>query len=454
MQDESVDAPQLELTAEPAAGEDALQLNAADSPDPATNLGDAFSIKNKKPKTEPALPMKVAKAVTAEANDSVVAALMGLKLPSAKAKAKPSVSAAVASVTIAPVEPEPRPQQPVAESLPNAYEAFEETVVTPAAAVDTERYERDAAVQGADQVPEVTAAPAETPVPMMRLVYPPLEDEPVTEAALPSTEIEELASVEEPEIAVEPSTPADPLPDPPPAYRERGPEDAQPSTPKPRRAIPVAPQWPSEPPQATPKRRAAPLPAPAEIPTPPVHIVPAARAMPAAPKGISPRQASIDEPAGRTGAWWTIPLTFVGIAIVACSILIPASDENRRANYELAKIERDVDYFERQSAVNKDFIERVNTDATLAERLALRQLHQTRQGVKIAPMSGKPDAFGASPFAMTRLDPPVPLPPYEPVQTVLSEWFTGEKQAQQMAALGLIVAGAGVMLGGRRGLGA
>jgi hypothetical protein len=256
--------------------------------------------------------------------------------------------------------------------------------------------------------------------------------------------------LKEPEPATEADVPATLLPGPLPEYRERGPQDVPPANPKPRRAIPVAPQWPSEPPQAPPKRRTSPLPAPAEIPTPPVHIVPPVRQAVTPSRSNSATPSVPTEPAGPTGAWWTIPLTFVGIAIVACSILIPASDENRRANYELAKIEQDVDYFERQSAVNKDFIERVNTDATLAERLALRQLHQTRQGVKIAPMSGKPDAFGASPFAMTRLEPPQPLPAYQPVDDVLTDWFLGEERSQQMAAIGLVVAGAGVMLGGRR----
>jgi hypothetical protein len=154
-------------------------------------------------------------------------------------------------------------------------------------------------------------------------------------------------------------------------------------------------------------------------------------------------------PAPPTGAWWTIPLTFVGIAITACAILVPAADENRRHTYELTKIEREVDYFQRQSAVNVDFLHRVDSDPTLAERLALRQLHRTREGATVAALGGvKPDRFGASPYAITRLDPPADLPPYTPVPGKLGEWFLGDKRPQQMAGLGLCVAGAGVLLGG------
>ncbi len=153
-------------------------------------------------------------------------------------------------------------------------------------------------------------------------------------------------------------------------------------------------------------------------------------------------------PAGRTGAWWTLPLMCVGIAMTACAVLVPATDENRQAMHELAKIERDVDYFERQSDVNKQFLEHVSTDPTLAERLALRQLRLTRVASKIVPMPKTDDAFGMSPYALVSIDPPVPMPAYRPLGGFISTYFLDSKGQIYLAGLGILLTAAGVILGG------
>lgn len=477
MEDQRSEAPELELTAAvptgDADGADALQVIPTDSPETDVTLGDAFHITiHKKP--DPAPPMKASKPVTAEANDSVVAALMGRPIGMVKPGAGPVASApATIASTMSPVEStqhsdavsnsevkaevalaEPRP------SRPRSPGAAAQAVDRPASAIVL--------------LNESTARAATSNTPVLTIENGSTGSSASPRESRSAPSPTRIAASASPLIAKPPIT-KPPITKPPVA----------PAVPAvlPKRAIPVAPVWPSPSAAsaggATPTEKFAAKPAP--VPSPPhLYVPPAPTRQRPEPPAPAPRPASpipapsikaeskkpaIESPAkkffppepedtfesaGSTGAWWTIPLTFVGIAIVACAMLIPAADENRRDNYELAKIERDVDYFDRQSAVNQDFLKRVNTDATLAERLAMRQLHQTRQGVKLAPINGKPDRFGASPYAMTRLDPPPPLPPYQPVPGRLSEWFLGGKNPQQMAGLGLVVAGAGVMLGGLR----
>ncbi|MBC7784885.1 MAG: hypothetical protein H7144_13690 [Burkholderiales bacterium] len=154
---------------------------------------------------------------------------------------------------------------------------------------------------------------------------------------------------------------------------------------------------------------------------------------------------------GRTGAWWSIPMLCAGVAIVACALLVPAADANRRAAHELAQIDQDVAYFERQSDVNKEFLERVSTDPTLAERLAMRQLRLTRADARIVDVPRKQDAFSMSPYALVAVEPPAALSAYRPIGGVLAKYFLNTKGQIYLAGLGVLLAAAGVILGGGSG---
>ncbi|MGC4030717.1 MAG: hypothetical protein QM754_03060 [Tepidisphaeraceae bacterium] len=510
MTDERTDAPDFDLPPL-TTGEDALQVGPADVPaDASVANAEAFAMRTSAPK--PAAPAaKPNKPISAAANAGVIAALMGKPLP--KVAKKPAVKAAAVAAVGAMTPPSPKlPPEPAAvpSTLDVAAPMATESVIdfetsadadspvgaTPASPVIAESAKiadaaeiadtGDAGVAPTEKVAEPfvafeltqTALPASLAVtdavvaggaveaaePLavaFESVKVPAEPEPVA-ADVPNVEVTpsvattvavvDAETVDAAEVAASPAIEVTPPAAIAPKLTERVVEvvppvaavDAKPSrrpaapvaVESPKRPIPVAPVWPtenSEPVTPTPK---------AQSPRP--------KAPPAARPKPQPKPAEPELPVGRTGAWWTIPLTFVGIAIVACAVIIPAAEETRRDAYELAKIEQDVDYFQKQSAVNADFLDRVNTDATLAERLAMRQLHQTRPGVKLAPLGGEKDAFGASPFAITKLDPPQPLPPYQPNKGPLTEWFVGDKRPQQMAALGLLIAGIGVMVGGGR----
>lgn len=151
---------------------------------------------------------------------------------------------------------------------------------------------------------------------------------------------------------------------------------------------------------------------------------------------------------GRTGAWWTLPLIFAGVGVLACALLVPAADENRRAMYDLAKIERDVAYFERQSEVNREFLERVSSDPTLAERLAMRQLRMTREDAKIAPLPTQHEKYGMSPFALVTIDPPPAIPEYRPIGGLLGKWFSDAQRQMYFCGAGLLMIATGLICGG------
>lgn len=121
-----------------------------------------------------------------------------------------------------------------------------------------------------------------------------------------------------------------------------------------------------------------------------------------------------DEPPARGGGW-TIPILCAGIAIIACCVLIPQADANRRLMYERQMLRMDLETVERQVAVNGEFLHRVGEDPTLAERLAERQMKVIPEGTRVLELKHESDGTGMSPFQLVSVAPPPPLPPYRPV---------------------------------------
>jgi len=151
-----------------------------------------------------------------------------------------------------------------------------------------------------------------------------------------------------------------------------------------------------------------------------------------------------------SGAWWTLPTMCVGLCLIAASILVPAADENRRAAHELAKIDNDVAHFQKQSEVNKAFLDLVSSDPTLAERLAIRQLRLTRADARIAPLqaSHPSDAWDRSPGALVHVPRPAPLADYVPMGGFLARWFLDAQRQFYLTGLGILLTAAGVIFGG------
>ena len=150
------------------------------------------------------------------------------------------------------------------------------------------------------------------------------------------------------------------------------------------------------------------------------------------------------------GGWWTIPTLCAGLAIIACGVIIPQTDANRRLAHEKAQLQLDYDSITRQVEVNELFLSHVANDPNLAERLAQRQAGLYRENTAVLPVGNANTAHrGAmSPFQLTAVIPPEPLPPYQPRSGFLANTFLHPKHGLWACGVGLFLAATGLVMGG------
>jgi len=148
----------------------------------------------------------------------------------------------------------------------------------------------------------------------------------------------------------------------------------------------------------------------------------------------------------KSGAW-TIPLLCAGIAILACCLLIPAADENRRLTWERERLKADLEQIQKQVKVNDAFLQRLMADPTLSERLARRQMKMVREGTSVLETRAVVDKEGLSPFLLITLPPPAEMPPYQPVGGVLSRVCRNPKSQLYLTGAGLLMIACGLVLG-------
>jgi hypothetical protein len=177
-----------------------------------------------------------------------------------------------------------------------------------------------------------------------------------------------------------------------------------------------------------------------------------------------PAEPLVDElgPAPRGGGW-TLALLCAGIALIACTVLIPTADANRRLVYEREKLKLDLESIRKQVATNDDFLKRVADDPNLAERLAQRQMKIIRQGTRVLELKKQKQhpagAGGAataaagftaddmSPFHLVHVAPPPPLPPYKPVGGLLAGLCYNPHTRLYLTGIGLFLMAGGLVLG-------
>ncbi len=152
-----------------------------------------------------------------------------------------------------------------------------------------------------------------------------------------------------------------------------------------------------------------------------------------------------NQPVG--GGLFTIPLLCLGIGLIACCLLIPAADENRRSVYERQKLQADLDQITHQIAVNDEFLKRVADDPTLSERLAQRQMKMVREGTSVLEMKGQTNTREMSPFELVTLPPPPELPPYRPMGGQLSTICRNPRTQLFLMGGALLLVAAGLVLG-------
>lgn len=155
-----------------------------------------------------------------------------------------------------------------------------------------------------------------------------------------------------------------------------------------------------------------------------------------------------DEPelvGSTTGGGWTIPLMCLGIATIAFAMVIPQADANRRLAYERASLRADLESIQAQVATNDEFLRRLAGDATLAERLAQRQLNLQRAGTKALPIGSRDNS--SSPFDLVKVPPPPAREPYEPVGGKLAAVCRDTRSRLYLMGAGLFVLGVGLIFG-------
>ena len=78
---------------------------------------------------------------------------------------------------------------------------------------------------------------------------------------------------------------------------------------------------------------------------------------------------------------WTIPLLCAGIAVIACCLLIPAADENRRLAYERDKLKLDLEQIQKQIGINDarvDYLGRIRVLSCLVLSFVLDSSERSR----------------------------------------------------------------------------
>lgn len=163
------------------------------------------------------------------------------------------------------------------------------------------------------------------------------------------------------------------------------------------------------------------------------------------------------------GGGWTVTMLCAGIAILACCVLIPQTDANRRLVYEREKLKLDLESVKKQVATNEEFLRRVADDPNLAERLAQRQMKIIRQGTRVLELknlagpgasdprlgsaSPAPTPDEVSPFQLVHVPPPPPMPAYEPVGGTLAKLCYHPPSRLYLIGAGLLLMAAGLVLG-------
>jgi hypothetical protein len=148
------------------------------------------------------------------------------------------------------------------------------------------------------------------------------------------------------------------------------------------------------------------------------------------------------------GGMWTIPMLCLGVAIIACCILIPQADYNRRLVYEREKLRRDAEAITQQVKVNDDFLRKLADDPTLAERLAQRQMKIVRQGTRVLDLKSRGyEEAEMSPFHLVTVPPPDPLPPFQARGGALTQACLNPHTRLYLIGGALILMASGLVLG-------
>jgi hypothetical protein len=143
-----------------------------------------------------------------------------------------------------------------------------------------------------------------------------------------------------------------------------------------------------------------------------------------------------------------IPIFCIGIALVACCVLIPQSEANRRLACERFSLQRDLAQLQEQSKANQTFLKHLTDDPTLAQRLAQRQMKLVPEGTNMLDLGGD-DQAPSSPFLLVQIPAPVTLASDRPGAGDLFSIFLRQRPRLYLLGGGMFLIAAGLVLGVR-----
>jgi hypothetical protein len=145
---------------------------------------------------------------------------------------------------------------------------------------------------------------------------------------------------------------------------------------------------------------------------------------------------------------WTIPLLAAGIALIACCLLVPLGDANRRLGYERQKLAADLEQLDKQVAVNEEFVGKVSQDPVLAQRLALRQMKVVKRGTAVLELASDTRRDDVSPFLLVNVPPPPAMRPYRSVGGRFAQMCRDRRENLYMLGAGMLMVAVGLVCGG------
>jgi hypothetical protein len=159
--------------------------------------------------------------------------------------------------------------------------------------------------------------------------------------------------------------------------------------------------------------------------------------------------------AGDRSSLWALPLLALGLGLVACGVLIPEAEENRRLADEHRLLLAEVEALDRQAALNEDFLSRLHGDADLVRRLVRRQTPVTEPAadsdVAFVPLSESTGRFERSPFALLAAERVVAPPPTRPSGGLLADLCRHPRMRLVTLGTGLLCCLVGLLSGGSAG---
>lgn len=152
------------------------------------------------------------------------------------------------------------------------------------------------------------------------------------------------------------------------------------------------------------------------------------------------------------GGWWTIPVLCLGLSIISVCLLVPQADANRRLDYERQKLLTDLDQINQQTAINEQFLGRLDNDPQLGQRLAQRQMRFIPRGQSVLPLpKQQATQIEVSPFSLVALPPPPALPEYVAEGGEAGQWMLDDHLRLYCLAGGLFLTAAGLVLSSNDG---